>query len=199
MKPGKLIFRVSIALAFLLAGQAPVCAQRRMRPVRAQNMRRLGPGPRPGLRGERGQIPRNWMRRLQGMSPQQQERFLENSRRFQNLPPERQARIRARLEQWNRLTPQQRQILIRRARIFESMSPRERREIRQVILPEWRKLPPDRRRVLVGKLRQLQGLTEAKREKRLRNQQFVQGLSPSERQLLKKISGLKVGPGSGNP
>ncbi|HVC00168.1 MAG TPA: DUF3106 domain-containing protein [Candidatus Dormibacteraeota bacterium] len=200
MKPGKIIFFVWIAVALPLACGLPAHAQRRMRQPRVQQVRQArARRPGAGLRQERRRIPRNWMERLQGMSPRQQERFLENNRRFRNLPPGQQARIRARLKQWNSLTPQQRQILIRRARIFESMSPRERREIRQVILPQWRSLPPERRRLLVGKLQQLQGLSDAKREKRLRDPQFVRGLSPKEKQLLKRLSELKVGLGRENP
>lgn len=185
---------VLFVAALSLGGGMPAHAQRGARRARAEQPRR----PAARQRIERGHIPRNWMERLQKMSPRQQERFLENNRRFRNLPPKRQAQIRARLKQWNRLTPEQRRILIRRARIFESMPPKERREIRRVILPEWRHLPPGRRRVLVGKLRQLQGLSNTERKKRLKDPHFVQGLSSNERDLLRKLAQLKVGPGGGN-
>jgi Protein of unknown function (DUF3106) len=191
VKANRFIFSLAVALALPLGGVIPARAQRRMGRVRAQAIRRQ----RAVQRAERRQIPQTWMNRLQAMSPEQQQRFLANNRRFQNLTPEQQQQIRARVEQWNRLTPEQRQILTRRAQILERMSPQERREIRQVILPEWRELQPARRQVLVGKLRQLQGLSDAEREKRLKNPQFVQGLSPKERDLLKKLAQLRVGPG----
>lgn len=195
MKAKRLILCVVASLVLPLAGVAPAHAQRRMARgrARAQAIRRQ----RAVQRVERRQIPQTWMNRLRTMSPEQQQRFLANDRRFQNLTPEQQAQIRSRLEQWNRLTPKQRQVLTRRARILERMSPQERREIRQVILPEWRQLRPARRQVLVGKLRQLQGLSNAEREKRLKNPEFVQGLSPKERDLLKKLAQLRVGPGGG--
>jgi hypothetical protein len=208
VKAGKHIHVFVAALVLLFGSNLPVRAQRgvrgvrRVRPqaVRPPAMRQPPMRVRRPTRGPlmgRGQIPPSWMNRLQKMSPKQQERFLQNNQRFRNLPPRQRAQIRARLKQWNRLTPEQRQTLIRRAQILERMSPRERQEIRQVILPEWRQLPPNRRTVLMGKLRQLQGFSESEREKRLRNPQFVRGLSPTERELLKQLSQLRVG-GRGN-
>jgi hypothetical protein len=173
--------------------------QGRFRPgFLAVQMRGIARQQRAERRMERGRVPQRWMRKLQDMSPAEQERFLENNQRFRNLPPARQAEIRARLKQWNSLTPEQKQTLIRRARILERMSADERREIRQVILPEWRQLPPDRRQVVREKLRQLQGLDDSEREKRLKDPAFEKGLSPKERNLIAQLSKLKVGPGAGN-
>lgn len=193
---------IILALASVLA--APLCSplaahgQSRSASVRSAETRRQERRARAERRRERRRIPRRWMRRLQRMSPHEQERFLENNRRFRNLPTSRQAEIRARLKQWNSLTTEQKQVLIRRARILERMSAAERREIRQVILPEWRKLPPDRRQMIRGKIRQLQGLSDSKREKRLKDPAFEKGLSPKERNLLRQLSKLKVGNGPGN-
>ncbi len=188
MKLSKPIFAVlSLAMASLVA--SPVFAQRRVRPERARPMAR------PGRFQQR--LPQNWMKRLQKMSPREQQRFLENNRRFQELPPWRQQQIRSRLKLWNRLSPEQKRILIRRARILERMPPAERRRIRQVILPQWRQLPPARRRILVEKLRQLQPLSPSERRKRLADPNFERGLSPQERDLLREIAKLRVGPGGG--
>lgn len=194
MKLRSLRLALAIFAAALLA--SPLAAQDRQRPAaghrpaQAQARREM----RAERRVQRAQIPPRWLERLQKMSPQEQERFLENNRRFQALPPERQAQIRARLKQWNSLTPEQQQALIHRERILERLTPEQRREVRQVILPQWRQLPPARRRLLVGKLRQLQGLSDKDRQQRLKDPQFVQELSPSEQALLKELAELKVGP-----
>jgi hypothetical protein len=192
MKRSKLIFAL-LAIS-LLPLAVPPAAHAQARPRPAQ-MRRMVRRQRAEARMRPGRVPQRWIQRLQRMSPQEQERFLENNRRFRSLPPRRQAEIRARLKQWDRLTPEQKRILIRRARIFERMSPAERREIRQVILPEWRRLPPARRRIVKQKLRQLQGLNESQREKRLNDPRFNRGLSPKERNLLDQLAKLRVGPG----
>jgi hypothetical protein len=192
-----LIFVFASIVAFPLCRPPAAKGQARFRP--AAQMRRVErQQQRAQVRAERGQMPPKWMARLQQMSPEEQERFLENNRRFQRLPAWRQEEIRARLKQWNSLTPEQKQTLIRRAQILERMSPSERREIRQVILPEWRQLPPDRRQVLKQKLLQLRGLNDSEREKRLKDPAFEQGLSPDERNLLKELSKLRVGPAAGN-
>jgi hypothetical protein len=142
-------------------------------------------------------MPPKWIERLQEMSPQEQERFLENNRRFQSMTPQRQAQIRERLRLWNSLSPQQQEAMRQRTQIWEKMSPEERRDVQQVILPQWRSLPPFRKQVLIQKLQQLQPLDDASRRKRLNNPDFVQGLSPDEQNLLREMSKLKVGPGGG--
>ncbi|MDE3135790.1 MAG: DUF3106 domain-containing protein [Acidobacteriota bacterium] len=192
-----LIFVMLSILALPLCGSLPARGQGRFHPA-AQMNRAERRQQRAAARMERRQMPAKWMSRLQQMTPAEQERFLENNRRFQGLPAWRQEEIRARLKQWNSLTPEQKQTLIRRAQILERMSPEERREIRQVILPAWQQLPPDRRQVLKEKLLQLRGLNDSEREKRLKDPAFEQGLSPQERNLLKELSKLRVGPGAGN-
>ena len=199
MKRRWLIFALLSILVSPLSWPLAARGQGRFRPgLRTVQMRGVARQQRAERRMERGRVPQRWIRKLQDMSPAEQERFLENNQRFRNLPPGRQAEIRARLKQWNSLTPEQKQTLIRRARILERMSPDERREIRQVILPEWRQLPPDRRQVVREKLRQLQGLDDSEREKRLKDPAFEKGLSPKERNLIAQLSKLKVGPGAGN-
>jgi hypothetical protein len=184
---------LALPLSRPLAGRGQAQSRPAARMNRAERQQQ-----RAEARMERRQMPQKWMAELQQMSPDEQERFLENNRRFQNLPAWRQEEIRARLKQWNNLTPEQKQTLVRRAQILERMSPAERSEIRQVILPEWRQLPPDRRQVLKQKLLELRGLNDSEREKRLKDPAFEQGLSPQEQNLLKELSKLRVGPGAGN-
>lgn len=197
MKRRSLQFLLSVVLALPLGCPAYARARRLPQAEHRSTDSRQGQAHhemRAERRPPRGQLPANWMERVQKMSPQEQERFLANNRRFRSLPPERQAQIRARLKQWNSLTPQQQQALIRRERILRRLTPDQRREVRLVIMPQWAQLPPARRVVLVRKLQQLQGLSDQERQKRLDDQQFLQDLSPREQDLLKELAKLKVGP-----
>ena len=65
------------------------------------------PAERPAPEARAG-LPPRWVERLQGMTPEEQEKFLSNNARFRSLPPEQQARIRQRLQNWNHLSPEQR-------------------------------------------------------------------------------------------
>lgn len=153
--------------------------------------------PNPPVPSRPVQLPPRWLERLQNMSPEEQQRFLQNNRRFLSLPPEQQAEIRRRLEQWNRLSPQQRALLRRRERIWESLTPEQQREVREELLPQWRSLPPARRRLLLEKLRTLQNLPDPQREEYLRDPAFLTGLSAEEQQLLIRLARLRVSPNPG--
>ena len=138
-------------------------------------------------------LPPPWMERLRDMSPDQQERFLNNNERFKNLPAARQAQIRRRLQHWNSLTPEQRQAVRDRERIWEQMSPEQQRHIREELLPKWQQLSPDRRQVLLSKLRALRGLGESERAARMNAPAFLSDLSSDERGMLRELSNLRVG------
>lgn len=138
-------------------------------------------------------LPPRWMERLREMSPDEQERFLENNERFKNLPPERQAQIRRRLQNWNSLAPEQQRAVRERERVWQQMSPEQRRGIREEILPRWQQLPADRRQVLLGRLRALRDLNDAQQAAKLKDEAFLSGLSPDERVMLRGLSKLRVG------
>ena len=149
--------------------------------------------PRRDLRGAPA-VPQRWMERLRQMTPEEQERFLNNNQRFRNLPPERQAQIRERLREWNGLSPERQRALRERERIWEQLSPEQRRRVREEILPKWRQLDPQRRQALVRRLRELRGLNETERAARFGDESFLSGLSLEERELLRELSNLRVGP-----
>lgn len=155
------------------------------------------PEENPGAGAPRANLPPGWGEQLREMSPADQEKFLNNNKRFRNLPPEQQAQIRQRLKVWNNLTPAQRQTLLQRERVLQQMTPEQRRYVQQTLLPEWQKLPPARRQVVLGKLRDLRDLSESDRAAKLDDESFVNGLSPDERQMLRDLSTLRVGPPPG--
>jgi len=145
----------------------------------------------------RANLPPGWVEQLRQMPPADQEKFLNNNRRFRSLPPQQQTQIRQRLKVWNNLTPAQRQTLLQRERVLAQMTPEQRRYVQQTLLPEWQKLPPASRQVVLGKLRDLRDLSDSDRAAKLDDESFVNGLSPDERQVLRDLSNLRVGPPPG--
>lgn len=153
------------------------------------------PQGRPNARGMMG-LPPKWVENLRNMSPEEQERFMNNDARFRGLPPERQDQIRRNLARWNELTPQQRDAMRRNERILERLTPEEREEVRTDLFPRWQKLPQERRELIQGRLRVLGGMSPEERQQKLQDPEFMQGLDSNEQDLLRKLSDLRLGPGA---
>lgn len=180
---------------------ASVLAQNKPRPAPPPEKMEANHGVKqgqPNLRGLAG-LPPKWVENLAQMSPEQQERFMQNNERFKNLPPERQQQIRRRLQQWNNLTPEQRDAFMERERVLESMTPAQRAVITNQILPKWKQLPPDRRKVIGQRLTTLRQVPDAEREELLNDPKFLRGLSPDEQDLLRNLNTLRNPPESPNP
>lgn len=200
-----------LTLVLLAASAAePALAQRgrgqgkpRGRPHHGQTVRppeRREPAlrPWPGKNAPQGQklrpeVPPRWMERLQRMSPEEQERFLNNNERFRGLPPGRQAEVRRNLERWNRLTPDEQEALRQRHRVLERMTPEQRSRFREEIWPRWQQLGPERRHAIGQRLGVLHNLSESERAARLQDQDFLKGLSLEEQQLLRDLAELRLG------
>lgn len=145
---------------------------------------------RPNLRGMEG-LPSKWVQKLRDMSPEEQQRFLQNNRRFQKLPPERQAQILNNLQKWNRRSTTEQNAIRDRARLLERLSPQQRQYVRNVLLPKWQQLSPDRRQLINGRLHTLQGMSAADRERALKDPKFMQGLTPDEQSILRDLDSLR--------
>lgn len=137
-------------------------------------------------------VPPEWMERLQKMSPAEQERFLNNNERFRNLPPERKAEIRQRLQDFRQLSPEEREKFRERANVWEKITPDQRQRVRQEILPKWKQMAPDRREEIKRRLNALNGLGDEERAAKLKDPEFLRGLSPSEQGMLRDLSSLRV-------
>ena len=193
------VFQLGSALLLamtLAAGSAAFAkpgAQRQAAPLRP----RVGPNANNPKPGERRMLamPPAWVDRLRQMNPQQQERFFNNNERFRELPPERQAQIRQQMQQWNRLSPDQRQTMINRQQVWDRLTPEQQGYVRETLLPQWQSTPPVRRQAILGKLRQLRGLDDAQRTAKLNDESFLGDLNPRDRQMLRDLSSLRVGPG----
>ncbi len=138
-------------------------------------------------------VPPHLMERLRDMTPEAQERFMNNNSRFRGLPPERQEKIRRQLQYWNGLTPQQRDAIRERWRVWSKMTPEQQLHIRQELLPAWQNLPLERRQSLLGKLHALRDLNDSERTAKLKDPAFLSDLSPDERNMLRELSNLRVG------
>jgi len=136
-------------------------------------------------------IPPAWEQRLRSMSPQEQERFLQNNQRFQNLPPQQQQRIRQRLQQWNRLSPTEQGALKDRAEIWSRMTPEQQQHVKTDLLPKWQQMPTERRALINGRLHTLQGMTPEQRQAALNDPKFMQGLNPDEQGVLRDLNSLR--------
>jgi hypothetical protein len=137
-------------------------------------------------------LPPKWADQLRTMTPEQQQRFLNNNQRFLDLPPARQAQVRNQLRQWNSLGPEQQQAILDRERVWQSMSPQQQSYVRNTLLPQWQSMPPARRQVMLKKLHDLRGLDDTQRAAKLNDESFNSGLDPNERQMLRDLSGLRV-------
>jgi len=138
-------------------------------------------------------VPPNWMERLRDMSPEAQERFLNNNERFKNLQPERQAQIRRRLQHWNSLTPEQRQAVRNREERWRHLTPQQQQHIRAQLLPQWQRLSQDRRQAILRRLHALHGMSEFERAAKLNDETFLSGLNSEDRSMLRELSNLRVG------
>jgi Protein of unknown function (DUF3106) len=157
--------------------------------ARPPNQDLFNPNPKVARR-----LPPGAMQRLRDMSPQQQEKFLDNNQRFQALPAERQAQIRRNLQRWNGLSPAEKDRLSHAERTWQRMNPEQRQVFRNQVLPKWQQMSPERRQLVIGRLHTLQGMTPSQREAALKDPRFMEGLTPDEQDVLRDLNSL---PGSG--
>jgi hypothetical protein len=139
-------------------------------------------------------LPPKWVGNLREMSPEEQERFMQNNQRFQSLPPQRQQQIRENLQKWNRLSPTERDAIRDRERTWENMTPQQRQYAQNVLLPRLQQMAPARRQLIMGRLHTLQGMTPTDRQAALNDPRFMRGLTPDEQSTLHDLDSLTVPP-----
>jgi DNA-directed RNA polymerase subunit F len=125
---------------------------------------------------------------LREMSPEEQERVMQNDARFQSLPPERQQQIRDNLKRWNAATPDERALLKKREEILQSFSPEQRDQLRQVF-QRYRLLPSDEQQAVLQAFRKLRDESPGDRDKFMTSPE-VQQLSPEERGIVSDLKSL---------
>jgi hypothetical protein len=196
-----LLFLVSVA-AWANPSARPGPQQRKVPPpphiVQQRQAQRQAQQQRQAQRQETPQVrrmldlPPKYADQLRTMTPEQQQRFLNNNERFLSLPPERQAQVRNQLRQWNSLGPEQQQAILDRERVWQSMTPAQQRYVRDTLMPQWQAMTPARKQAILKKLHDLRGLDDSQRAAKLNDGSFNSGLDPGERQMLRDLSGLRV-------
>ena len=138
-------------------------------------------------------LPPGVQQNLRELSPQEQQRYMQNSDRFRSLPPQRQAQIRNNLQRWNNLSPTERNAMNDRARTWQRMSPQQRQYVQNNLLPKWQSMSPQRKQIVTGRLHTLQGMSPAERQAALNDPQFMRGLSPDEQSVLRGLDSISPG------
>ena len=171
--------------------RAAAAARQAEKPVMRPNAG--GGANKPNLRAMDG-LPPKWVENMRNMTPDEQERFMQNDARFSNLPPQRQQQIRNNLQKWNSLTPPQQQALRQREAVLEQMSPEQRQYFTNVVGPKWQAMPQERRQVVNRHLAMLQQMSPATQQAALSDPKFTQGMNPDEQQMLKDLNSLRNPP-----
>jgi hypothetical protein len=98
------------------------------RPAQAQAAPRATQRPNAGANANQGGmkgLSPGVKQNLRDMSPQEQQRYMQNNERFRSLPPQQQAQIRNNLQKWNNLSPTERNAMNDRARTWQRVSATE--------------------------------------------------------------------------
>ncbi len=127
-----------------------------------------------------------WMAHHSNLTPQQQQRALEQEPGFRQLPPQTQQRMRDRLNQLNAMAPGQRSHMLERAEEMEHLSPPQRQQVRSA-MSQLGSLPPDRRRMVARAFRDLREMPPEQRQGALNSEQFRNAFSPEERGTLSNL------------
>jgi hypothetical protein len=133
----------------------------------------------------RGQGPHNgdWLRNTMQLSPQEQQRRLEQDQRFRQLPPQRQQQLLNRLHNFNAMPVQQQQRVLNRMEMIEHLPPEQQRRA-ETLFGEFRGLDPQRKNMMRGTLRQMRTMPPDARLHFLGSSQIRSLYSPDEIRML---------------
>jgi uncharacterized protein DUF3106 len=140
-----------------------------------------------------GQHAGAWLREHKNLSPDEQQRALENDPQFRKLPAERQEQLRKRLEHFSTLPPQQQDRILNRMDAWEHLTPEQRQQARG-LAQQMRQLAPDRRRMMQTAIRNLRQMPPDQRQQVLDSPRFKSIFSPEEQVMLKGITQLPLAP-----
>lgn len=186
-----LLMGLAAQSAYALNGRRPQVWRERSEAKREANAG--GEKGKPNVRAMEG-LPPKWGERLRDMSPEEQQKFMQNNEQFQHLPPERQDQIRRNLQRWNNLSPEQKQRARQAEAALERMTPEQRQYVRNTLLPKWQAMPPERRQTINRHLAMLRDMSPATQQAALNDPRFVEGLSPDEQSMLRELNSLRNPP-----
>ncbi len=135
----------------------------------------------------------DWLRQHQNLTPQQQQKALQSDPEFKKLPSDMQQRYVNRLQRFNSLAPNQQQRMLQRMDRWSRMSPEQRNQARG-LFQQFRSLPDDRRKAMTQAFRNLRAFPPEQQQKMLNSPQYQEQFSDSERNILRGMSELNLGP-----
>jgi hypothetical protein len=146
---------------------------------------RQAPPPRPNQRppAQKQEHLLQWMDHHSNLTPEQQQRALENEQGFRDLPPQDQQRLRNRLIQLNQMPAEQRHRLLERNEAIEHLTPAQRQQVLNSVR-ELNSLPVDRRRLVARAFRDLREMPPQQREALLNSDRTRAQFSEQERATL---------------
>jgi len=142
-----------------------------------------GPGPHRG----------DWLRKYMSLPPDEQERQLQNDPTFRSLSPQKQNQLMNRLREFNSRTPEQKQQILNRMETFEHMSPQQQQQARN-LFQRYHALPEDERSKVSQAYRRLRGMPPSARNELLNSDEFKNNYTPEQRDLLRGMTDLNLGP-----
>ena len=145
--------------------------------------------PQAGQTGK-GEHLAQWMNQHRNLTPEQQQRALDNEPGFRELPQQTQERMHNQLARLNAMSPDQRQRILNYNERMEHMSVDQRAEVRGS-LQQLGSLPLDQRRQVAKSFRELRELPPDQRGAALNSPQY-QYMNPGQRSALNNL--LRVEP-----
>jgi hypothetical protein len=142
-----------------------------------------GPGPHHG----------DWLRKYMALPPAQQERQLQQDPSFRSLPPDKQNHLLDRLRNFNSQPPEKKATILNRMETFEHMTPEQQTAARS-LFQRYRNLPDDQKSRVSQAYRRLRGMPPQARNRLLSSDEFRNGYTDDERDLLRGMTDLNVEP-----
>ncbi len=140
----------------------------------------------------------DWLRNHSNLPPQERQKALQNDPQFQKLPPDLQNRLRDRLQRFSSLPPNEQQRMLQRMDRWNRLNPQQKEQARG-LFQQFQSLPEDRRKAMVQAFHNLRAFPPDQQQRILNSPQFRSQFSDNERNIMRGMNDLKVGPAQGNP
>jgi hypothetical protein len=142
-----------------------------------------GPGPHRG----------DWLRKYGSLPPEKQEQQLQSDPAFRNLSPEKQNHLLDRLRKFNSQSPEKKAQILNRMETYEHMTPQQQ-ETARTLFSRYRGLPEDQKNKISQAYKRLRGMPPSARSDLLDSDEFRNNYTDEERDLLRGMADLNVGP-----
>ena len=124
----------------------------------------------------------DWIQKNQGLSPQEQQRRLQQERGYSHLSPTEQRRLQDTLTHVNQMPADQRQRTLERNENMERL-PAERQQQVRASASQFSQMPPERQQAMREAIRNLRNVPPGLRQSQLNSPQYNH-LNPEERGIV---------------